>query len=131
MNKKDFTPWLLLPGIVLTLSSVTLLAPHQTAQAAAPPAPLNAQAAPKTIAYDDGDGGNELLEHWGDPQYGREERVQMTGMACGFLLLGVFAFRRRTRNQSRCEIVPLPGESDFLKLDSHQSDSHWDSRKAA
>ena len=128
--KKDLTPWLLLPGIVLTLSSVTLLAPHQSAMAAAPPAPLNTPATPKTIAYDDGD-GDELLEHWGDPQYGREERWQLAGMAGGFFLLGVFQFRRRARKTGACEVVPLPSEADFLKLDSHQSDTHRDSRKAA
>ena len=61
--KKDLTPWLLLPGIVLTLSGVTLLAPHQAAQAA-PPTPQT----PKVFAYDDGD-GDELLEHWDNPLY--------------------------------------------------------------
>ncbi len=120
--KKDFAPWLLLPGIVLALSSVTLLVPRQAASAAAPAPPV-LQAAPKTIAYDDGD-GDELLEHWGDPQYSREERRQMAGMAGGFLLLGVFAYCRRTRKskQPLGEIVPMPDEDDFLK---------WDSRKAA
>ena len=119
--KKDFAPWLLLPGIVLALSSVTLLAPHQSASAAAPTAAAKPQAAPQTVAYDDGD-GDELLEHWGDPRYSREERRQMAGIAGGFLMLGVFAYRRRTLKKRRCEIVPMPTEADFLK---------WDSRKAA
>jgi hypothetical protein len=121
--KKDWTPWFLLPGIVLTLSSVTLLAPRQTVQAAVPvPAAKPPAAPPQPAVYDDGDGGTELLEPWGDPQYSREARRQMAGMACGFLVLGFFQVRRRTRKKSRCEVVPMPTESDFLK---------WDSRKAA
>ena len=33
------------------------------------------------------DDGDELLEHWGDPKYSREERIQLAGM------LGAFARR--------------------------------------
>ncbi len=122
--KKEFTPWLLLPGIMLTLSGVTLLAPRQAALAA-PPAP--AQPAPKGVAYDDGD-GDELLEHWGDPQFSREAQRQMAGMGAGFVLLGTLALSRRSRKKNRCEVVPLPSESDFLKLASRP---HTDTRKAA
>ena len=112
--KRDFAPWLLLPSIVLTLSAVTLLAPREAAQAA--PA-VSAQPVPKMPVYDDGD-GDELLEHWGDPQYAREERVQLGGIAAGFLLLAAAGAFRRSRRKSACESVPLPSEADFLKLDS-------------
>jgi len=44
----------------------------------------------------EGDGdGDELLEHWGDPKYAREERLQMAGMTGGFLILSGLAYRRR------------------------------------
>ncbi len=111
--RRDFAPWLLLPSIVLTLGSVTLLAPHGAAQAA--PA-ASAQPAPKTPVYDDGD-GDELLEHWDDPQYSREERRQLGGIAVGFLVLGVLNTCCRVR-RSACEVVHLPSEADFLKLAS-------------
>lgn len=113
-QKRDFAPWLLLPSVVLTLGSVTLLAPHQAALAAPPPP---AQSTPAAPAYDDGD-GDELLEHWGDPQYSREERLQLGGISAGFLVLGVLHACRRARRNLSCEAAPLPGESDFLKLDS-------------
>ena len=118
--KKDFTPWLLLPSVVLALSSVTLLAPHQAALAGPPP-----QAVPQAP---EGDGdGDELLEHWGDPQFSREEQKQMAGMAAGFLVLGAAAGVRRARRKSRGEVF-LPGESDFLKL---APQTKPDTRKAA
>ena len=79
---------------VLTLSGVTLLAPRRAAQAAPPVSPAAAKPAP--ALYDDGD-GDELLEHWGDPKYAREERLQMAGGAAGFALLGGMAWRKRTR----------------------------------
>ncbi len=125
--KKDLTPWLLLPGIVLTLSGVTLLAPHQAAQAA-PPTPQT----PEVVAYDDGD-GDELLEHWDNPLYSQEARWQMSGIAAGFLVLGAAAYRRRPRRKPLGEIVPLPSEADFLKLDSDVSRDTRprDTRKAA
>ena len=122
--KRDFAPWLLLPSVVLTLGGVTLLAPHQAAQAA-PPAPV--QAAPNAPAYDDGD-GDELLEHWGDPKYSHEEQVQLGGIAVGFLVLGAINACRRPRRNLSCEVAPLPGELEFLKLDP-QAESP--SRKAA
>ena len=124
LQKRDFAPWLLLPSVVLALGSVTLLAPHEAAQAA-PPAP--AQPAPTAPAYDDGD-GDELLEHWGDPQYSREERLQLSGIAVGFLVLGAINACRRPRRSLPCEVVPLPSQPDFLKLSSQAEPP---SRKAA
>ena len=123
-RKCDFAPWLLLPSVVLTLSGVTLLAPHQAARAAPPASVHPAPAAP---AYDDGD-GDELLEHWGDPRYSHEEQGQLGGISAGFLLLGAASALRRARRRSACEVVPLPGESSFFKLDSQAESS---ARKAA
>lgn len=90
MSTAKHAPWALLPCVLLTLSSVTLLAPARPARAAAPAASSH----PATEAYDDGD-GDELLEHWGDPKYSREERVQMAGMAV--LLVPVLLLARRGR----------------------------------
>ena len=91
-DRKDRAPWVLLPCTLLTLGGMTLLAPRQAAQAAPPPTPQSAPSA----ASDDGD-GDELLEHWGDPKYAREGRLQMAGMAGGFLILGGLAYRKRVR----------------------------------
>lgn len=134
VTKKDFMPWLLLPGMALTLGGVSLLVPRQAASAApmqaAPKAPA---AAPEADADDDGD---ELLEHWSDPQFSHEARRQMAGMAAGFFVLGAAALRRRALAQSRHAAVPLPSEADFLKLDSRaaaiQANAQsGDTRKAA
>lgn len=122
--KRDFAPWLLLPSVVLTLGSVTLLAPHEAAQAAPP---VSAQPAPK-MPVDDDDEGDELLEHWGDPQYSREERVQLAGIAAGFLVLAATSACRRARRRNACEVVSLPSEADFLNRDSSAA---TDFRKAA
>lgn len=89
----DRLPWLLLPCILLTLGGVTILMPHQKEQSAS----THPQSTPKPTVepYDDGDGGNELLEHWDSPKYAAEERVQVMGAAVGFLLLGVIVWGKR------------------------------------
>lgn len=92
--RQDRAPWLVLPCVLLTLSGLTLLAPRRAAQAA-PPAPK-----PTPSALEDDGDGDELLEHWGDLRYAREERLQMAGMAGGFLLLGGLAYRKRGRAQT-------------------------------
>jgi len=98
-SRSDRAPWILLPSVLLTLSSVTVLGSHHSAEAA----PQTAVPAPKPAPmaeYDDGD-GDELLEHWGDPKYSHEERVQIAGMAAGFTILGVFAFSKRARRRQQ------------------------------
>ena len=115
--KKDLTPWLLLPGIALALSSVTLLAPHGAAQAA-PPVPVQPApqaAADSKTAADDDDDRNELLEHWDNPPYTREARWQMAGISGSFLVLGAAACRRQLRRRPLGQVVPLARETDFLK----------------
>ncbi len=106
--KRDFAPWLLVPCAALSLSAVSFLAPRQPAQAAPPAVQA---AAPKAPAYDDGD-GDELLEHWSDPKYAREERSQLAGIAGVLLLLGTTALARR---KNRRPAPALPAEADFLK----------------
>lgn len=99
-SRKDRAAWLLLPCALLALGGVTILAPRQAAQAA----PASA-AVPRSVQPeigDDGD-GDELLEHWGDPKYAREERGQMAGMAAGFFLLGGLTYRGRLRRRARPE----------------------------
>lgn len=125
--KRDFAPWLLLPSVVLTLSAASFLAPRQTVQAA-PPAPQTATA-PKAV-LDDGD-GDELLEHWGDPKYSGEERTQLAGIAVGFLVLSTAAAGSRARRARRCDVVPLPTETEFLKRSLSAAASVTDHRKAA
>ena len=122
-------PWILVPSILLTLSAVTLLAPRPTAQAAAPPAQVAAKTAPP--AYDDGD-GDELLEHWDNPRYGAEERVQIGGAAAGFLLLGAVVWGKRSRRPAAYSGLTLVDVSDPVKtqyLKSEQSVAQ--ERKAA
>lgn len=98
-------PRLLLPCVFLALGGVSLLsfrqpAPaHPLASLAHPLASPTPQAEVGASATDGGDGdgeGDELLEHWGNPTYSREEWVQMEGAAAGFLLLGVLAWRKRS-----------------------------------
>lgn len=102
---KDRAPWLVLPCLLLTLSGVSVLAPRQAAQAA-PNAPPAAPKQAASASEDDGD-GDELLEHWGNPQYAREERLQMSGMAGGGLLLGGAAFyKRRRRRKPLVTLMP-------------------------
>ena len=95
---KDKAPWLLAPCVLLALSGITLLVPRHPAQAA--PTQTANVPKPAAVAYDDGD-GDELLEHWGDPKYAREERLQMAGMAGGFALLGVIAARKHRTARGR------------------------------
>ena len=64
-------------------------------------------------AYDDGD-GDELLEHWGDAKYAREERLQMAGAAVGFALLGGLSWRKRTRKRQATPLT-LMTTSDLEK----------------
>ena len=125
--KKDLTPWLLLPSVVLALGSVTLLAPHQAALAGPPTPP---QAVPQAPAGD-GD-GDELLEHWGDPQFSHEAQKQMAGMAAGFLVLGTAAAVRRKRRFKPVlvETVLVASELDSQKRVT-PSASRSDTRKAA
>lgn len=131
-QKSDFIPWLLLPGIVLTFSTVSLLVPHQPVQAASPLPVKAVPAPPAAAATDDGD-GDELLEHWGDAKYSHEEQSQLAGMAGGFLVLSaVFAYSR-SRKKGRCDVVQMPREADFLKLTSQAESNSRESnsRKAA
>ncbi len=96
-------PWALLPCILLALSSVTLLAPPRAARADAPhPAAASHPAAshPATVAYDDGD-GDELLEHWGDPQFSREARLQMAAMALLSVPVVILSWRGRAAKQRK------------------------------
>jgi hypothetical protein len=98
-HSKDKAPWLLAPCVLLALSGMTVLAPRRAALAA-PTQATGAAQKPAAAAYDDGD-GDELLEHWGDPKYAREERLQMAGMAGGLALLGVLAARKRRAARGR------------------------------
>lgn len=95
--RKDRAPWLLLPAMLLTLSGVTLLTPRHAAQAA--PLPVPSSSKPGPALDDDGD-GDELLEHWGNPIYTQEERLQMDGMTGGFVLLIGLAYRRRHQRRA-------------------------------
>ncbi|MDQ2801082.1 MAG: hypothetical protein M3Y13_15735 [Armatimonadota bacterium] len=112
-TRTDRAPWLLLPLMVMTLSGVTFLAPRHAAQAAPQAAPSAAK--PALIAYDDGD-GDELLEHWGNPKYAQEERVQLAGMAGGFLILGGLAFCKRRQRQTRglTQILNTVSETELI-----------------
>ncbi len=112
-TRKDRAPWLLLPCVLLTLSVVTLLAPRRAAQAAPDPPRAAPKSAPSAI---EGDGdGDELLEHWGDPKYAREGRLQMASMVGGFLLLGSLAYRRRIRRPAQAVTLTLENVTERRK----------------
>lgn len=109
-DRKDRAPWLLLPAILLTLGGMSVLGPGQRAQAAPP---LPSKAAPPALG-DDGD-GDELLEHWGDPKYAQEERLQLAGIAGGFFLLGAFAYRKRRHTQTHVITSGRENASEWRK----------------
>lgn len=127
MANQDKTSWLLLPCVLLALSGVSVLAPRYAAQAAPPAAQAASPAAPPDApqavpanpdaAHEDGDGdGDELLEHWGDPKYAQEERIQMAGMAGGFLLLGGLTWRRRLRRRGQNRSAEEPQVIEWKEL---------------
>jgi hypothetical protein len=60
-------------------------------------APANLPAtSTSTPQLSEGDGdGDELLEHWGDPQYSREERIQLGGLIIILTAATIVAYRRR------------------------------------
>jgi len=119
-----YTPWIALSCVLLTLSGVTLLAPRQAAQADSSPPPAATQ--PAAAAYDDGD-GDELLEHWDNPRYATEERVQIAGTAASFLLLGVVVWGKRARRPHPQARLTLADVSEPIKTESTQIEQ----RKAA
>ena len=95
---KDNAPWLLTGSLLLTLSgaSVLLLLPNAAAQAQSPQVTMAGVTTHATPADDDdGDGGNELLEHWGDAKYAHEQRVQLAGLMAFFAATGLLSYRRR------------------------------------
>jgi len=73
------------------------LAPRARAQAA----PAKGFTMSQSPVIDDGD-GDELLEHWGDAKYSREERIQIAGLAGLFALVGGAALRRRLTLRRAC-----------------------------
>ena len=89
----DKTPGLVAGCVALTLSGVSVLLPRAQAQAPkATMAGVTTHAAP--VADDDGD-GDELLEHWGDARYSREQRAQIKGLLALFAGAGALSYRRR------------------------------------
>jgi len=90
VRRLDKTLCLLALGASLCLSSVSLLTPRAQAQAA----PAKGFTMSQSPVIDDGD-GDELLEHWGDAKYSREERLQLAGLTGLFVLVGGAAYRRR------------------------------------
>ena len=90
---KDQNPWRRAGSLMLALGGLAVLPPHTPAQAQ-PPAVVRVGITTPTAPADDGD-GDELLEHWGDPKYSHEQRVQFVGMAVFFAGLGAVSLRRR------------------------------------
>ncbi len=73
-----------------------------TAHAGSPVSPhAPSEAAQAPLATDLDDDKDELLEHWGDTRYSREERVQLAGIAVLLTFAGAgAAWRRRTLRRS-------------------------------
>jgi len=71
--------------------------PAIPAVAARPAGHVPSEASKTAMSIEMDDDGDELLEHWGDPRYSREERSQMAGLAVLLTLAGAgAAWRRRT-----------------------------------
>lgn len=106
----DRSFWVVAATAMLTLASTSLLI-CPTAHAGGPP-PSNVsvpsatptQASRTALTLEMDDDGDELLEHWGDAKYSREERLQLAGMAVLLTGAGVGGvlrrrgFRRATAN---------------------------------
>ena len=92
---QDKAPWLLTASVALAFSGMSVLLPRTPAQAQAPRVVMAGITTPAAPA-DDGDGdGDELLEHWGDAKFRREQRAQLKGMAVLFAGFGTLSLRRR------------------------------------
>ena len=74
-----------------------------TVPAGAPPAlhgtPTEASITALTLDVDDD--GNELLEHWGDPKYAAEERLQTAGLLSLMAVGSTLALGRRLAMRRR------------------------------
>lgn len=102
--------WIIALSAGLTLSSFSLVfcpTAHAGGAAAAPPPAAQAptEAAKHAMELDTDDDGNELLEHWSDPRYSAEERIQLAGMLGAFIVVGtVTGFRRRRALRRACHL---------------------------
>jgi hypothetical protein len=113
MRRPKFDPaaWIVVPAVVLTLSSVSLLSfrtpthadtMSRPTAAVAPVVPSTNTPVTDVRAADDGD-GDELLEHWGDPKYAKEERIQLAGI--GLLFVGAAAMQWKRSARRRVHVT--------------------------
>lgn len=102
MRRPYPSAWLLTVGALLAFVSLSLLcAPRTYAKSALSPAPAASPVTDPAAPPSSEDSGEDTLdddraEHWDDPDFSREERVQMAGLT--LLLAGVGAggaWRRR------------------------------------
>lgn len=101
----DTSVWVVALSALLTLSSVSLIfcpTAHAGSAPGVPATPTNhtpTEASKTAMTIEDDDDGNELLEHWGDPKYSREERLQMAWMIGGLSVFGAANAVRRSRRR--------------------------------
>ena len=90
-HRLDKTVWIVALSSLFTLSGVSLLfcpTAHAGDATLAAPAPSDhtpTEAAKTAMTLQSDDDGDELLEHWSDPKFSREERLQT------FIILGALA----------------------------------------
>lgn len=93
--KLDKGFWIVFVSAALALGSFSFVfCPTAHAQT---PAHAPSEASKTAMSIEVDDDGDELLEHWGDARYSREERTQLAGIAVLLTLAGAgAAWRRRT-----------------------------------
>lgn len=84
----------------LALSSISLVfcpTAHAGSAAQISPAAVNAptEASKTAMQLDTDDDGDELLEHWSDPKYSGEERLQLIEILSAFAVAGTVTLVRR------------------------------------
>lgn len=88
----DKSLWTIALSALLALSSVSLFfCPTAHAGSPVPVAPAGhtpTEASKTALMLQPDDGGDELLEHWSDPKFGREERAQMLGIIAALVCAG-------------------------------------------
>jgi hypothetical protein len=96
----DKSVWIVALSALLTLSGASFLF-CPTARAGSDVTPASDQvpteAAHTALTLQADDDGDELLEHWGAPQYSREERLQIGGIVVLLTCAGgASAYKRRS-----------------------------------
>ena len=100
--------WALIVTIGIAMSSMSLLfcptakAHDSTPEATSLPSHTPTEASKTALTLQSDDDGDELLEHWSNPQFVKEERLQTVGIVVLLLCTGGASARRRRLLKGHC-----------------------------